>query len=266
MLFSIAATLLVGACDRAKDANRALDPVLQERIKTVKDCFPALQQKADVLLELANSWRMNTSQPIPDPQGLTWSEVTGGSVNVTYVTADGTIHAVLKFYNHLGEVQDLNLNAADPLSKAIKDAATQLSTQSPGTKPFIVASWTLSGPVATGSGNLTGIIGGTTNQNELEELRTTDELPSNGPPPVADSQITITASACVLTFRTSGLKTDTGIDQKYPIGTVSITIVGQQTVIATVTFNDTAIANIVVSEVPGSFDYNLDTGDLQYNP
>ena len=89
-------------------------------------------------------------------------------------------------------------------------------------------------------------------------------------PPFADGTVTITNAntneTCQLTFRTENLQTDTQPNQQYPIGTVTMRVDGQAVVTATITMNDNVLAQITVSDVPGNFTYNLDTGDVDYNP
>ena len=120
---------------------------------------------------------------------------------------------------------------------------------------------------ATGEG-LTGIIGGSTNQNELEELRTTEATVSGGIPPVDPSTVVDAGPPlCTLTFNIPGLVTDEEPGQEYPRGDITVTIVGPEaTVNATITFDKTAIATIVVADVGGSFAFNLETRQLTYNP
>ena len=99
-------------------------------------------------------------------------------------------------------------------------------------------------------------------------LRTTTAVPAGGPPPNADGTVALAAAeTCTLAFNTQSLRTDTGPDQQYPIGVVNATLTrGTVTVTATITFDDTAIATIVVTDVSGRFEYDLETNELAYRP
>ncbi len=113
---------------------------------------------------------------------------------------------------------------------------------------------------------LTGLIGGSANENELERLSTTEGTAqiANGTPPVQDAIVTTTGNeTCVFTFRTVDLQTDTIPNQEYPIGTIdwSLTqtsVTPNQTVSGTLVFNNTAIAVLNVTDV-GAFNVNLET-------
>ncbi|HZN40260.1 MAG TPA: hypothetical protein VFD82_15745 [Planctomycetota bacterium] len=263
--------LLLGACD-SKVTSSAVDPDLLKRLETVQDCFPTLYPKAQALLDLAETWRLDSGEVIPDPAGLTWTVQTDGStistIVATLVSGDCTLEMLIRFYSPTGVAQGLDLFGATSLADAIDRAATQLAVLYPNVDKFMVGDWILSGPGISGTGALTGIIGGSTNQNELEELRTTTATPVGGPPPNADSMvIDVGPPECSLTFNTTSLQTDTDPTQQYPIGVINVTIVGPEaTVTATITFDDTVIARIAVTDVPGRFDFNLETQSLTYVP
>lgn len=253
-------TLILFGCSKTDDAAS-----LADRLETLDDCFEPLYGKVDALLDLANSWRMNTTTPNPDPPGLTWMEELDGSVTVTLVINACTLSGTIVFYSPLGVAQDLDLSAATTLSEAIDAAATALDVAFPGgaPEPFMVGDWMLTGPGLTGAGALTGIIGGTTNMNELESVSTTTAMPNGGPPPAADGVVSIVGPPdCELTFSIVNLQTDTVVDQQYPIGTILMRIVGTTTVNVTITFDNTAFAMVVVAGVDRDFVLNLDTGDL----
>lgn len=262
-LLSLAA---LAACN--SKVTSALDQDLQDKVNTVQDCFPSLYPHASDLLELTNSWRLNAGSSIPDPTGLTWSEQSGGSIDVTYVVRGTTISMTIVFYSPTGTAQDLNLTGATTLADAIDAAATELNTNFPSGDPFMVGDWTMSGGGITGSGALTGIIGGTGGGNELEEIRTTSATVSGGPPAVAAGTISSTGSpACTLTFETTGLITDQTPGQEYPEGTVTISVVGPDaTVNGTMTFNATSTASVAIDTINGTFDLDLDAFTVTYVP
>lgn len=258
---------MFAACD--SKITTQTDQALLDKIETVTDCFPGLYSKVDGLLELADSWRMNTNGSVPDPSGLTHSQGGGGEINASYTFNSCTLAMTIRFYSPTGAEQNIDLSSVTTLADKIDLAATTLRTNFPSGSPFLVGDWTLSGTkggeTVTGSGALTGIIGGSTNGNELEELRTTQATPAGGPPAVADS--TITEGACSLTFGTTGLVTDSTPTQEYPIGTITMSLVGPlATVDVTITFDDTAVIQIRIDGVPGRFDFNVETNTLTQVP
>lgn len=259
----LVAAALFASCD-SKITSRT-DQGLLDQIQTVTDCFPGLFRKVDGLLELADSWRMNTNGSVPDPAGLSHSQGGSGEINATFDINSCTLAMTIRFYSPAGAEQNLDLTSVSTLADKIDLAATTLRNNFPSGNPFMVGDWTLagtkSGQVVTGSGALTGIIGGSTNGNELEELRTTTATPAGGPPPGATS--TIAEGPCTLTFRTDSLVTDSFPTQEYPIGVVTITIVdATSTVEATITFDNTAVIRITITGVPGRFDFNVETDTL----
>lgn len=258
---------LFAGCDSKIESTT--DQALLDKVQTIVDCFPGLYGKVDALLALADTWRMNSSSAIADPAGLTYSQGGSGQINATFVFNGCTLAMTIRFYDPAGVEQNLNLGSASTLADKIDLAATQLRNASPTGNPFMVGAWTLTGtkggdPV-NGSGALTGIIGGSTNGNELEELRTTTGTPAGGPPAVAASSIT--EGSCSLTFSTSGLVTDGSPTQQYPIGSLDISVVGTlATVEATVTFDDTAVIKVTIDGVPGRFDYDVENDTLTQVP
>lgn len=253
--------LLFAACESKITSGGNED--LQQQIQTVTDCFPDLFAKTEALLNLAETWRMNTSGSIPDPAGLTHSG--SGPITATFApTAAGfVISMTIRFYDPDGNEQTGLPLTATSLADRIDEAATSLRDDFPTGSPFLVGDWTLSGGGATGSGALTGIIGGSTNGNELAELRTTTATPVSGPPPVAASEVN--EGACALTFSTDSLVTDSFPLQEYPIGTVTVTIDGDDAdalaeVTATVTFDNTAVIRIdITGAATGHFEFNVET-------
>jgi hypothetical protein len=268
LLLAPLAALVLPAC--SAEVTEFIDEDLRDRVETVEECFPDMFDKVQRLLEVANTWRLNPSSAVPDPTGLTWSEQGDGSIDVEYVANGCTIDMNIVFYSPSGAAQDLNLTGATTLHQAIDLAATELGTAFPSTNPFMVGTWTISGNktagTISGGGSISGIIGGTSNQNELEELRTTSATPIGTVPPNADSTVTATGTdTCTLTFNTQSIQTDTQPQQEYPIGDIAITLQGPQaSVSANITFDGTVIAVILVDNIPGQFEFNLDTNDLSY--
>lgn len=271
---SLASLLLVTACDSSVKSE-LLDPELQKRVNTFLDCFPELFARANSVLEIANTWRVGSSQPIPDPAGLTFtvgSDGGGTVVDVQFVVDGTTIAMQIRFYSPTGGQQTLiGLGGLSTLSAVIDEAANQLRDLFGASNPFMVGDYSISGGgIAASNEAITGIIGGATNQNELEELRTTavSSTISGGLPATDPCTITETAPPnCSLTFNIPGLLTDETPDQQYPIGEITVTLVGPDaTLNAVITFDGTNIARIVATDVPGRFDLNLDTLQATYVP
>lgn len=264
------AALLLASCDSKIETNT--DQALLDKIDTVVDCFPGLYDKVDGLLELADSWRMNTSGSIADPAGLSYSIGGSGEIVASFTgfeDAGCTLAMTIRFYDPSGVEQNLNLTSASTLADKIDLAATTLRNASPTGNPFLVAEWNLSGTkggdAISGSGSLTGIIGAATGGNELEELRTTIATPAGGPPAVAAS--TITEATCSLAFTTSSLVTDSTPTQSNPIGTIDITITrGAVVVDASVTFDGSSTIQVRIDGTSGRFDYDVATKTLTQRP
>jgi len=259
------ALVLLSAC--STEFRDSLDGTLQRRINTMNDCFPDLFEKADHLLEIAELWRMDTAAPIPDPPGLAWSQQGDGSLLVTLTEGACTYTMTIRFFSPVGvEQTDLVLGGAASLSEAIDDAATELRNRFAGNEPFMVGDWILAATGVSGSGALTGIIGGSMNQNELERINTSSATVVGGEPPGADA--TVTLPDCSLVFRTegTGLVTDDAPTQEYPEGTITGTIDGAETLDFTIVFDRTSRATITVDDVGGTFTIDLDTYDLDYAP
>ena len=267
----LSAALAFAACE--SDVTSTPNPELQKQIETIQDCFPSLFAKGQDLLDLAELWRMNTPSAgsIPDPSGL--SQNGTGPIDVTYTVNGCTFAMTIRFYDPNGNEGTGLPDTATALADKSDEAATDLRDSFPAGS-FMVGDWTLTdatkGTGIAGSGALTGFIGGSTNSNELEELRTTLATPSGGPPTVSSS--TITEGACTLTFETSSLVTDSFPAQEYPIGTIVVTIDGDDAdtaidVTAAVTFDNTAVVEIVIDgATSGRFLYNLETRVLTTAP
>jgi hypothetical protein len=266
------ALAFVAACD--SKISSSIDQDLLDRKETLEDCFPNLYPRIEALLEIADTWRLRNSQPTPDPTGLTWqvnNEAGGNVIDVTYVTGGTTIVMAIRFYSPSGAQQTLTTITGLPTLDATVDAAaTELATLFGDTDKFMVGDYTIGGGGISGADSLTAIIGGSTNQNELEELRTTlgSSTIAGGPPAVDPATITDAGPpVCSVTFTIPGLLTDETPTQEYPIGTVSLVIAGPEaTINATVTFDGSATASIDVDDVPGTFAFNVETRTLTFVP
>jgi hypothetical protein len=258
---------LLGACD--SKVTSTVDADLQARVETVQDCFPGLYSRAQALLDVAETWRLNNGTAIADPAGLSWSEQGDGSVQVTYAVGGGTTIAMtVRFYSPTGVQQDLALGTPATFNDLMDVAATELRNTFGATPTFMVGDWTISGGGITGSGALTGIISGSGSSSELLELRTTTATPAGGPPPVATSSVTDNGPpVCTFAFTIPQLETDGQPNQQYPIGTVSITLTGPEAVVdGVITFDGTSTANIAITDIPGSFDFDVEARSLVYVP
>ncbi|MBK8097305.1 MAG: hypothetical protein IPK26_09365 [Planctomycetes bacterium] len=239
---------------------------LRNQVDTIDDCLPPLFEKVQALLDFADTWRL-TDTGNTDPAGVTFAEQPDGTIDVDIVAATFRIDATVSFFSPTGVLQDLNLGSPSSLAEAIDTAADELRNLFGSSNPFMVGAWQLSGTnLVTTNGAFTGIIGGSTNQNELEELRTTTATPAGGPPPNADGTIETSGTpACTLVFNTTGLLTDETPTQEFPIGTLDLTVTGPSaTVDATMTFDGTAVARITVTGINGRFDFNLNTRDVTF--
>lgn len=272
--FPLAALIGLAAC--SSKVTSALDTNLQAKVDTVTKCLPPQIEKLDELLEFSKLWRQNdnTNNP-PDPAGLTWSY---DGTTVTYSIALGsyTISGIIQFYSPTGAVQSLTLNAASSLSILIDDAATQLRNNT--TNPFMVGDWTVAGANVSSAGGtsspcaFTGIIGGATNANELEEVRSTEgtAMVSGGTPAIQDCTITTTGTeTCVFTFNMPSLITDEEPGQEYPRGTITWSLNNQTagvTLTGSLVFDKTATAKLFVDTLPGHFAINMDAYSVVHNP
>jgi hypothetical protein len=261
------AFVALGACN--SKVTSTLDPDLQKKVSTVNDCVPPQIDKLNELLDYVDLWRLNGGNNPPDPAELSWALQGDGTIDLTITLGTFTITSTISFYSPTGALQNLAGLSTASLSQAIDDAATQLAALFLPATPFMVGEWTITGANVSGSGAFTGLIGGSTNGNELEELRTTTATPAGGPPPVADGTVTTTngADTCVFTFNAPSIATDTSPSQQYPIGTVTFSLVGPEaTIDGTLTFDDTVIAKLTITGVSGHFDINLDTLSVTFVP
>jgi hypothetical protein len=270
---SLLALALFAGCDSKVSTD--IDEDLQRRVETLEDCFPNLFKRVQALLDIAETWREQNSTAIPDPTGLTWvvnNEAGGTVVDVTYVIEGTTFTMAIRFYDPAGAQQDLTaeITGQSTLNLTIRAAADELRDRFGSADKFMVGDYTISGGGLSGSDSLTGIIGGSTNQNELEEIRTTAASSTiSGGPPATDPATIVDSGppACTLTFNIPGLLTDETPTQQYPIGTVALTVVGpEETITATITFDGSATAVIDIDDVPGSFTFNVETRVLTFVP
>jgi hypothetical protein len=253
-----------GACDSKVTSD--IDEDLRARVNTLQDCFPELYPYAEAVLDVADSWRLNDGGALANPAVTSFGEQPDGSVTILYNTSGASIAMTVRFYSPTGVVQDLSLGTPATLDDLVVAAATALRTAFPTGNPFLVGAWTLTGPGLTGNGALTGILGGTTAQPELTEVRTTTAFPAGGPPPLAAGTLLENGPPlCGLSFATPGLQIDRSTNQERPIGVLNLTVQGPEaSVAATMTFDGSTVTRVVVQEVPGAFVYDLATRTLTF--
>lgn len=270
-----AATLLVfPACDSS--ATTTIDPDAQARIEAIRDCFPNLYEFADGVFRIAKIWNLDGDDNPADPSPLSWSFV-GMDIVASLQVDSSTISMTISAYGPDGASQQRDCSAlsaagaiqpVNELSEAIDNIASELRDEFSTNNPFLHGVWSITGGgiSATGEG-LLGIIGGATNANELEEVRTVVATVTTGEPAVDPSLLTDSASSpnCTLQFSTSGLVTDEEPGQEYPRGVVTVVVNdGTTAVNATITFDKTATARIAVEGLTGEVLLNLETLEVQF--
>jgi len=266
-------TLLLSALV-AVGCSSKVTQTLDTNKQMILECLPPHLDVLDELIRFADLWRLNGGNDPADPAGLVWSKNGGDTIDYTITVTGFTLSGTIRFFNAAGALQSLNGSIANsPLSQAIDDAATIL-----GADAFMVGTWTITdtgGDVESGSGALTGLLGGSTNQNELEEVRTTTGTPAGGVPPNAVGTITVVdgSDTCTLTFDTPhapatvGLRTDEQPTQEYPIGTIHFVLTENGvTQEADLVFDATVIAQLTVTGISGRFDINLETLNVNFVP
>jgi len=258
---------MISACGE-EDALLSASQI-QARLDAVEACFPALWASLEPVLRVAQS--MGRNDTVPLPPGFDYELSPGGTVSGTIDLSGTVIGFDVVFYSPGGVQQDLGLTDPGDFNVLIDDAATALADTYGGQQPFIVLSWTIdTSATYEGGGAFTGILGGTTNQNELQELRTTGSTPAGGPPPVAAENVRTMGGGCELFVTTASLSTDAVAGQRYPWGTVdirleSMPLTGDPVAVdATLTMNNTVLAALDIDRVPGYFEINLDTADVNY--
>ncbi|MCR9244261.1 MAG: hypothetical protein NXI31_04460 [bacterium] len=274
------------SCD--SKVTSALDPDLQAKVELVTDCIPPHFRRLDAVVDFSNLWRQgdNTNNP-PDPTGLEWNYNGTGIDYCMDIGGVFQIAGVIQFYAPTGGAPETGFTLSTvSLSQAIDDAATELRNRHASGRPFMVGEWTIyegatcntNGTVSGGTSfstgattnpcAFTGMIAGSANQNELEELAATEGVAAVGSPtpPVQDCNIStnVSGEVCVFTFGFSQIFTDEEPGQEYPRGVITWSLTNQatsQTVSGTLTFNKTNIAVLDVTDV-GVFDINVDTLDV----
>lgn len=267
--FLAVATLGMTACD--SKTTSAFDPSIQPQIEVITNCFPNLWAFVDGVIRISDTWQLEGDNNPADPAELSWS-FTGSDITANLTVGSSTITMVISAYGPNGSAEQRNcstLSGAGPiqpvtsLSEAIDNIASELRDEFSTSNPFLHGVWSISGGgVSATAEGLLGIIGGATNANELEEVRTVDATVTTGAPAVDPSTIADTSSSpnCTITFDTSGLITDEEPGQEYPRGTINITVSdGTTTVNATMTFDKSNTARIEISGISGAFLLNLDT-------
>lgn len=273
-LLSLCATslLFLPACDSSSKAATNQDAL--DKIAAIRDCFPGLWEFVDGVFTIAETWQLDGDNNPADPAALSW-QFTGQDITANLTVGSSTVTMVISAYGPNGAAEQrscMTLSGAGPiqpvtsLSEAIDNIATELRNEFNTTNPFLHGVWSVSGGGISASGEgLLGIIGGATNANELEEVRTVEATVGTGAPPVDPSTITDTVAApnCSLTFFIDSLFTDEEPGQEYPRGMISI-VVDDGTAIAnaTITFDNTAIAIITVQGLTGTISLNLETGTV----
>lgn len=267
---------LLAGCD--SKVTQTEDTDLLAKVETVTDCFPDQMEALDYLLQLVELWRLNDNDNPANPSGLT-CVLTGPTLVVdwTIPSTSITIHMGINFYSPTGAQQTLTLSNSSVVSLAVDDAATQLRNLFSTANPFMTGDWTISGGGYSGSGTLTGIIGGSTNGNELEEIFTSANSTtiSGGVPANATNSITIAGTdTCSIVFETAGttgrIATDQTPGQEYPEGVLDVTITNltadpDVVLDAALTFDGTATALLTVTGIQGVFEINLDTFSVHHS-
>ena len=261
----------LGACSGSSSGS-GVDQNIQARIASLTGCLPDIYRRFHILLDVVETWRLNTSSMVPDPTGLTWSERTDGVVQVDYDAGSGlpALDMQITFFDPTGVPQNLNLTGATTLGDVVDIAAAALATTS-SSRPFLTADWSLRDTMSVifGAGTFTATLGSTTNQNIIDSISTTlgSSVAVGGPPAAATATIAVAnPGLCTAVIDIPDLQIDAGATQQYPIGTVTFAITADQnalTTTATVLFTNTTLATVTVADVPGSYTLNLDTFVIQ---
>lgn len=266
-LISLAALPILGFGACSSDTIENLVS-LQDRIDTIEDCFPDLIEKAGYVVEITDMWRVTDSGAISDPPGLT-SVIQGGgtSLLVTYDVPPCQILMTITFHAPDGSPETITFGGETTLAEQMEVAVAALIAKHGSNLPFILGEWDLDsiGSTTTGSGFLAGELAD--GPAQLAKVATTNGNTSGGFPSTASGSIVSTGTTnCSLLFRTAGLITEMTPNQAYPIGDLSVTVSGAARVVATVSFDGTQDAVITANGIPGSFDWDLMTGSVTYNP
>jgi hypothetical protein len=257
-IVGLATLLALASCGASSSGSSDL----QTRIDTMTGCFPGVYAKFELLLDIADRWRLNTAANAADPTGLVWTEQAGGQIQIDYTVGTDRIDMQLNFFNAAGIQQDLDLSGATTISEVMDIAASALATG--GAMPFLTADWSLRDPmnVIFGAGTFTVVVDGSASPVELLGLRTTlgSSTVSGGVPAGSDATLaTDDGGLCTLRFTTSDLQLDTSTAQQYPIGTLTLNLASPTfDVDATVTFDQSNMATIAIVGVPTTLTLNLD--------
>lgn len=254
-----------------------VDTELQQRVLTVKDCFPGLYPRLEALLTIARCWRLDSDVPVPDPVGVfvtVGSEPGGTVVTVQYPAGGTVITMAIRCYSPSGVQQTIVLAgaAASTLNEVVRAVAVGLRTQFPGDEqPFVVGDFAIAGGgIVAEDEALLGLVGGPAAAPRLTVVRTCS--PSNtiagGPPQTEGCTITdLGPPVCAIRFATSDLALDDSPAQAYPIGTVDLSLDGPRAnVVAAVAFDGTRTIRIVVDGVRGRFTFDTEARVLAYVP
>ena len=258
------ATLGLGSCDSSVTSDTDNLAARRAQVNAIVDCFPNLWRFVNGIVAITDTWKMNGGTTA-DPVGFSTVVNGNGSLTVTLGVGSTTLSMEIKFYGPSGAEQDLSAFVTSPttLGDKIDAAATELRNRFGAGEKFIHGVYSIAGGGIAATGEaVTGVIGGSTNQNELAELRSSVATVSGGIPAVDSSTLTDNASspACTLTFTIDGLATDEDPGQEYPSGAVTVTVFdGTTTVNATITFDKTEVALVTIDGLTGGFDLNLDT-------
>jgi hypothetical protein len=273
LLSSLLAVIALGACD--SKVTSLLDTNLQAKLETVTKCIPPQMAKLKEIIDFANLWRQNDVNDPPDPAGLVWSF---DGTKITYTIGSPTLSAftisgIIQFYGPTGQSAGVLVLSEVSLAQAIDDAATELRSLFTLGRPYMVCEMTFAGANCSSTGgttspaSLTGHIAGLSNQNELEEVQTTEGTAqaTSGPPPLQSFDITTEGSeTCVFSFTMPSLLTDQDPEQEYPAGTITWSLTNQTasvTVAGTLVFDGTVTAVLDVTGV-GMFSINTETQDV----
>lgn len=257
-------TLSLGSCDSGITSD--IDNLAANRAKVdaIVDCFPNLWAFVGGITDIAGTWKMNGGTT-PDPVGLSTTINGDGSITATLGVGSTSITMDINFYGPGGARQDLTsvITAPTTLGAKIDAAATELRNlfSAQDQQKFIHGVYSITGGGISATGEaLTGIIGGSLNQNELQELRSTEVTVTTTIPAVDSTTITDAATSppCTLTFSIPSLITDEESGQEYPRGTITLVVNdGTTEVDATIVFDKSAVAKITVDGLTGGFDFNL---------
>ena len=253
-----------GSCDSKLTSDIDDLAVNKAKVDAIVDCFPNMWAFVGGVTDLADTWKMNGGAT-PDPVGLTTAINGDGSITATLDVGSTMITMDINFYGPNGARQDLTsvITAPVALGDKIDAAATELRSLFNSQEKFIHGVYSITGGGISATGEaLTGIIGGSLNQNKLEEVRSTAVAVLTSIPSVDSTTIADNASSppCTLTFNIPGLITDEEPGQEYPGGTITLEINdGTTAVNASLVFDKTAVARVTVEGLTGGFDFNLET-------